>query len=147
MSLKIIKILLCSIIISLSSSVFAQSNTFLLKGKIEFEKSGDIFIYLVTEKIFKTPFTGVQDTLIKISKDELQKKNVSFKFEDVKSGTYCIRCFQDVNGNGKLDKCLFGPKEPWAMSWQGEKPAKWPKFKHVAFEVNSNITNIKIELR
>jgi hypothetical protein len=53
----------------------------MLKGEIEFEKSGDIFIYLVTEEIFKTPFTGDQDTLIKICRDELEKKKVSFVFK------------------------------------------------------------------
>ena len=147
MSLKIIKILLYSINICFTLSVFVQSSTFTLEGEIGFEKSGDIYIYLVTEKIFKKPFTGVQDMVIEIGKDELKMKKVSFRFEEVGAGTYGIRCFQDVNGNGKLDKGLFGPVEPWGMSWQGSKPAKWPKFEHIAFEVNSNITNIKIDLK
>ena len=67
---------------------------------------------------------------------QLNKKKVSFKFEGIQKGTYGIRCFQDENGNGKLGKGMFGPKEPWGMSWQGDKPAKWPKFKHIAFNVN-----------
>jgi uncharacterized protein (DUF2141 family) len=141
-----IKAVLCAVMLSFTFSVFAQSNEFTLEGEIIFEKKGDIYVYLVTEEIFKKPFTGIQNTVIKIGKDEFEKKKVAFKFKEIPPGTYGIRCFQDVNGNGKLDKGLFGPKEPWGMSWQGNKPDKWPKFAYIAFEVKSNMTNIKIEL-
>lgn len=82
----------------------------------------------------------------KIGKDEFEKKKVAFKFKEIPPGTYGIRCFKDVNGNGKLDKGLFGPKEPWGMSRQGNKPEKWSKIAYISFEVKSNMTNIKIEL-
>jgi len=143
----ITKIALCAIILSIPFSVFAQSSAFTIEGEVMFKKTGDIYIYLVNEKIFKKPFTGIQDTVITINKKDLKKKSVSFKFKGIQSGTYGIRCFQDENGNGKLDKGMFGPKEPWGMSWQGDKPAKWPKFKHIAFKVKSNIKDIQIELK
>lgn len=68
------------------------------------------------------PFKGLRELVLKISPDEVQKKKVPFKFEGLQQGTYGVRCFQDVNGNGKLDKGLFGPSEPWGMSWQRESP-------------------------
>ena len=92
------------------------------------------------------PFKGLRELVIKIGPDEVQKKKVPFKFEGLQQGTYGVRCFQDVNGNGKLDKGLFGPSEPWGMSWQREKLSRWPKFEHIAFEVRSNIKNIQIAL-
>ena len=68
------------------------------------------------------PFKGLRELVLKISPDEVQKKKVPFNFEGLQQGTYGVRCFQDVNGNGKLDKGLFGPSEPWGMSWQRESP-------------------------
>lgn len=147
MSIKILKLIFCIIIMSFANSMFAQSYEFTIEGEIHFQNTGNICVYLVTEDIFKEPFTGVQDSVIKIGQDEIDKKKVTFKFIGIQPGIYGIRCFQDVNGNGKLDKGMFGPKEPWGMSWQGEKPAKWPKFEHIAFEVKSDITDVKIDLK
>jgi len=51
--------------------------------------------------------------IINVDTKEISTKKVSFEFKDVKKGIYWIRCFQDLNGNGKLDFGLFGPIEPW----------------------------------
>ena len=140
------KIILCAAVLFISIPVLAQTTLCTVEGEILFDKTGDIHVYLVTEEIFRTPFTGIQQKVIKIGEQELRKKAVAFRFEQVHAGTYGIRCFQDVDGDGKLERSLFGPKEPWGMSWQGEKPAKWPEFEDISFEVNSNITSIQIRL-
>ena len=134
-------------IMGLASPVSAQSETFSIEGKLLFNNSGDIFVSLVTEDLFGTPLTGIRKFIIKINQDDIKKNMVSFKFESIAPGEYGIRCFQDVNGNGILDKGMFGPKEPWGMSWQDDKPAGWPKFKHICFEVTANIRNLNIDLR
>jgi uncharacterized protein (DUF2141 family) len=133
-------------IMGFATHVFAQSETFSIEGELLFNNSGDIFISLVNEELFGTPMTGVQQYIIRIGPDEMDKKRVAYKFENVAPGVYGIRCFQDVNGNGILDKGMFGPKEPWGMSWQGDKPAKWPKFNHICFEVTADIKNLNIDL-
>jgi len=144
MSKNITLLFLIALLISAASESSAQIN---IEGQIQFQKNGNIYVYLVDEAVFKTPFTGIQDTLIHIGEAERKKQMVAFTFKAVKPGTYGIRCFQDVNGNGKLDKGLFGPKEPWGMSWQKEKPAMWPKFKDIAFQAKSDIKGLKIQLR
>lgn len=127
-------------------TVTAANKTYTVEGQIKFQELGDIYIYLVDKKQFQSPLTGIQ--LIKISKQEIStKKGVkNFKFEDVKTGTYGIRCFMDLNGNGKLDRGLFGPSEPWDMSWISKRTLKWPQFSNISFEVNSEINNLVLTL-
>ena len=119
--------------------VFAEDTTHTIEGSIRYSGKGDIYIYLVNEDIFSTPLVGLQTIVLKVEAAESQKMIKSFRFEAVKSGIYGIRCFQDTNGNGKLDRGLFGPKEPWGMSWNAEKPSKWPRFANVSFSVYSRI--------
>ena len=77
---------------------------------------------------------------------EIAENKVRFSFQNVEKGTYGIRCFQDLNGDGKLNKGMFGPSEPWGMSWKEEKVLRWPGFDKISFEVNSDIKNLRIVL-
>jgi uncharacterized protein (DUF2141 family) len=120
---------------------FTVSGTILLKGV---EKTGNLYVSLVTEKLFNTPLAGYKKSILKVDANILKNKKINFRFNGVEKGRYGIRCFLDLNGNGKLDKGTFGPSEPWGMSWQGKKPFGWPKFKYIAFDVDSHITNIRI---
>ncbi len=43
-------------------------------------------------------------------------KNIIFEFKNLKKGTYAIICFQDLNGNKKLDFKGYMPTEPWGIS-------------------------------
>ena len=100
----------------LSNLAFSQTDSLKIAGEIHFKKPGNIFILLVDEETFKIPLTGVKKQILKITEKNLNAKKVSYKFEGIKPGIYGIRCFQDVNGNKKLDKGMFGPKEPWGMT-------------------------------
>ena len=140
------KTILCAAVLFLSIPALAQTTLYTVEGEILFDKTGDIYVYLVTEEIFRTPFTGIQEKVIEIGEPESRDKAVSFRFDQIPAGIYGIRCFQDADGDGKLGRGLFGPKEPWGMSWQGEKPAKWPAFEDISFEVDSNFTSIQIRL-
>lgn len=135
------------VLVVIPLSVQGQGHTHVISGTVSFQKQGDIYVYLVTEEDFKTPFTGSQVLRLEIEAQERTVEEVPFRFEKVEAGIYGIRCFQDVNGNGKLDRGLRGPLEPWGMSWQEEKPKKWPRFSHIAFEVKQNITNMHIKLQ
>ncbi len=111
----------------------AQNNAANITGTLyNIERSGKVYIFLVDEKSFKTPQSGI-DTLILNTGYE----TLNFMFVNVQKGVYGIRCFQDINGNEILDKRIFGPAEPWGFSWKRKK--KYPfGFSDIAFEVNSN---------
>ncbi|MFT5999466.1 MAG: hypothetical protein ACI81P_001924 [Neolewinella sp.] len=65
-----------------------------------------------------------------------------------KAGTYVLAAFHDVNGNGKLDRNLFGiPTEPYGFS---RPPAsKWeePKFADIASTFSKNKAAARMELK
>ena len=145
MNMKWLFLVLALCFIPCSST--GQTQTYRVSGKLSFQTRGDIYVYLVTEEDFKIPFTGIQVIHIETGPTGELKNETSFSFAAVEAGTYGIRCFQDVNGNGKLDKGMGGPAEPWGMSWQGEKPKKWPRFSHIAFEVTQDVVDIHITLK
>jgi len=132
---------------SLGCIANAQAEEYTVSGNIAFHAQGDIYIYLVTEDVFKTPFTGVQTLRVHIGPSETAQREIPFAFHNVEPGRYGIRCFQDENDNGKLDRGLGGPSEPWGMSWQTEHPRKWPRFSDISFDVEQNIFDVFIEVR
>lgn len=135
--------------ISYAQSIIDPANKsyYTIGGEIhlkEIKKNGNLYISLVTEETFKTPLHGFKKLILEISEKEISQKKVSFHFLDIPPGRYGIRCFFDADGNEKLNKGMFGPSEPWGMSWQGEKALGWPKFKHIAFAVNMDLMDIQI---
>jgi len=44
-------------------------------------------------------------------------------------------------------KGLFGPREPWGMSWRKKKIFKIPKFKEICFKVPEELKYIIIDTR
>lgn len=63
---------------------------------------------------------------------------------ELPEGTYALAFFQDLNGNGKLDKNMIGyPKEPFAFS--NNAPANFgpPKWRDAVFKIESG-TKMKI---
>ena len=126
--------------------VFAQSGEFSISGEVLIYDVGDVYIYLTDEETAKTPMTGIKVIVIKDDITNRGFRRVLFQFENVEKGLYAIRCYLDVNKNEKLDSGLFGPKEPWWVSWQEERHSRIPKFKNTAFTVESNIQDIQIIL-
>lgn len=161
---KRIIIIVCALVLT-STLVYAQTEEgFTVSGEITFEKSGNVYVSLITEEDFGKQEHGHQDKeekqeqhkeeqespfrlMINVGEEELNAKKVSFTFEHVPAGTYAIRAFQDVNDNGKMDIGTFGPKEPWG-NYRAKRPRfRGPKFEEMAFEVKDNITDISIELK
>ena len=143
---KKITLFMSGFLILIIPIVFAQSSGYIISGEVMIYDVGDVYIYLADEETAKTPMTGNKVIIIKDDSTNKDFRKVSFQFENVEEGVYAIRCYQDVNGNGKLDKGLFGPKEPWWLSYQGERPPRIPKFKHIAFKIDSDIQDIQINL-
>jgi uncharacterized protein (DUF2141 family) len=64
-------------------------------------------------------------------------------FNDLPKGQYAVSVYQDGNGNGQLDKNIFGiPKERYGFSNNSDRP----DFRRCLFDFNSDIT-ITIRLR
>ena len=107
---------------------------------------------------FLTKEIAVGNELIFNSKNGY-KKNIPYKElrvestsdtlfvnETLPSGEYVISMFQDKNGNGKLDKYLFGiPKEPIGITNFFKKGIPGP-YKKLKVEINEDNTVIKIKM-
>lgn len=112
----------------------------------DINKKGNLYILLVTEETFKMPLHCFKKLILPIGDKEINQKTVAFQFSDIPVGKYGIRCFLDEDGNETLNKGMFGPTEPWGMSWQKKKPFGWPKFQHIAFDVNKDVLDIRINV-
>jgi uncharacterized protein (DUF2141 family) len=145
--LKISLTILSIIIILPFSIVNPQDDGFTVSGKVHFPKTGDIYLQLTN----KEHYDGYGDTpfykIIKLSDEDVDKKEVSFRFDSVPEDYYGITCFQDVNGDGKLNSGLFGPTEPWG-TYKPHRPLfRRPNFDEVKFYVDKNITDIEFKLK
>ncbi len=65
----------------------------------------------------------------------------------VEPGDYAIAVYHDENGNGKMDKRMFGiPKEPYGFSNNFKPVMSAPKFGDCQFSVGNGGKAISIEL-
>ena len=75
-----------------------------------------------------------------------QSGTMRFTFS-VAPGTYAVALYHDVNGNGKMDKRLFGiPKEPYGFSNNFRPKLTAPKFSDCQFEVKSDGKRVEIRV-
>jgi uncharacterized protein (DUF2141 family) len=66
-----------------------------------------------------------------------EDQHLTVHFKDLPPGQYAAAAFQDSNGNGKLDKNLFGiPKEPYGFSNSARGSTGPPKFADAAIVLN-----------
>ena len=71
-------------------------------------------------------------------------KDISFSVEP---GDYAIAVYHDQNGNGKMDKRMFGiPKEPYGFSNNIKPVMSAPKFSECRFTVGDSGKAISIKL-
>ncbi len=65
----------------------------------------------------------------------------------VEPGTYAVAIYHDENGNGKMDKKMFGiPKEPYGFSNNFRPKFSAPKFSDCQFTVGNGGKEISIKL-
>lgn len=71
---------------------------------------------------------------------------VNVVFRDVPAGRYAIAAFEDVNGNGRLDRTGLGlPTEPYGFSGGAGLKAR-PSFAQAAFELREPGTALQVRL-
>jgi len=77
---------------------------------------------------------------------EVASKSVQMMFS-VEPGNYAIAVYHDENGNGKMDKRMFGiPKEPYGFSNNFKPVMSVPKFSDCQFTVGASGKIISIKL-
>ena len=63
-------------------------------------------------------------------------------------GTYVFAAFQDLNGNGRLDRNFLGvPTEPYGFTRTPASKWRTPNFTEVASEVGDGGDTLRLELR
>jgi uncharacterized protein (DUF2141 family) len=122
-------------------------NNYGISGRVLISEEGVLYIYLVDEEQFSIPFTGIKALVFPISSVHLERGSVPFALQNIPAGRYGIRVFIDINDNGKLDRGLSGPKEPWGMSWQESRVARIPRFRDIAFQLAGDIHGLDIDSR
>jgi uncharacterized protein (DUF2141 family) len=71
---------------------------------------------------------------------------VTLVFTNLPAGRYSVASFLDRNGNGRLDKGVFGiPKEEWGVSGNRRPSLRAPRFEESALELPPG-TNLVIEI-
>jgi uncharacterized protein (DUF2141 family) len=112
---------------------------FTVSGQCQVTGHGLLHVFLVDEWSFSVPMSGIRIMTCKLATSAAEAHRVTFSFT-VPRGTYGIRCFLDVNGNGALDGGLSGPPEPWGMSWRSLRPVRFPRFHDIAFAVADDVS-------
>ncbi|HOE17943.1 MAG TPA: DUF2141 domain-containing protein [Syntrophorhabdaceae bacterium] len=139
--LIVILFVVCSVDVSGQQAIFTVS------GEISFPGTGDLYVQLITKEEFDSDRDAGFGIIVAVGPEDVKKGRALFAFTGVPGGRYGIRCFQDVSGTGKMEKGMFGPKEPWG-TYRPARPAfRAPRFDEISFEVNKDIGEIKIELK
>jgi len=131
-------------------NVALAEENYTLSGEVTFTKDGDLYICLLNMegwRDFQNPrneLSQLKCQVIKMNADLKEAKKVSFKFDNVPKGTYCIVALQDVNNNGKADSEHGVIREPWGSYRNLEIGAPWT-WDNVKFDLEKDITDIKIQ--
>jgi len=135
------------LILLFACPIHAQADNFSIRGEILFSETGVLYVYLVDEKSFATPLSGYRTLILEPNQLEASAGKILFVFDAVPRGRYAIRCFQDVNNDGVLNRGIFGPSEPWGMTWQNKKHPRIPKFEDIVFDLNKDIKYLRIVMK
>ena len=85
--------------------------------------------------------------IVKSQEGEGANGKCEFQFESIPFGSYAVAIYQDVNGNGKLDKGMFGiPSEPFAFSNNFRPKFGGPSFDKCKFDLTKDNLALNIEM-
>jgi uncharacterized protein (DUF2141 family) len=144
------KLLILFMCFGLLFNVAHAGENFTISGDVGFQYDGDIYICLFTLENyaeFQRPgheLSQPECKNIKMKADLKKAGMVSFKFESIPKGTYCIVSYQDENINGKVDFENFQIKEPWG-TYKERDPLN-PTWGVMKFDLKENISGIKIQM-
>lgn len=103
---------------------------------------GRIHVDVCTEKLFLT------SDCVYVAEAPAQLGTTVVTVPDVPPGRYAVQVFHDRNGNGKVDRGLFGiPKEPIGISRDAPIHLSAPKWDDAWFEHGETVQRITLKLR
>ena len=134
-------------------SAFAYAGEkFSVSGEVSFQYEGDVYICLLTSdglRDFVIPGHRISESpckLIKLNSGLKKAGKVSFTFDKIPKGTYCVFTYQDVNMNGEVDYENYSPNEPWGSYKDWPLMTTMPVWQRMKFDLNKDITGIKIAM-
>ena len=124
---------------------------FSLSGEVSFQYDADIYICLFTmEDVQYLPQNELlppKCQAIRMNANLKEARKVSFKFDSIPKGTYCIATFQDVIKNRKVDYKNYQINEPFGTyKEQGPECGNQLDWNMIKFNLEKNITGIKIQM-
>lgn len=80
------------------------------------------------------------------SREAAAAGTVELRIQNVEPGDYAVAVFQDLNGNGRIDRPLFIPTEPYGFS-NGVGRGGPPRFEAAKVSVREPTTTVVVYLR
>ena len=131
---------------ALADQEASPAKTVRISGEIRFKKAAPIFLRLLSQDASGKEKTVAKQRLSPTA-DDVARGSITYEFAELARGRYAIVCFQDTNGNGKLDIGIFGPKEP-ATTYRLARPKfRAPRFEEMAFDASHEVTDANLVLR
>jgi uncharacterized protein (DUF2141 family) len=135
----------------LASAFTYAEEKFTISGEVTFQYDGNIYICLLTMEEFRD-FNRPRHTLsqspckvIQMNTGLKKAGKVSFTFDNIPKGTYCVFTYQDANMNGEVDFENYYISEPWG-SYKEYAMGLCPTWGRVKFDLERDIAGIKIEM-
>jgi uncharacterized protein (DUF2141 family) len=123
-----------------------EATTVSIGGEVRFEKPAPVFLKLLALDASGKEFVA-RERVIALTAEDVTRRHLRFEFADLAPGRYALQAFQDVNGNGKIDIGIFGPKEPWATYRLAQPRFRPPRFEEMAFDARANVTDANLVMR
>lgn len=139
-----------SLVLLVGATAPAQENkSGTIKVKVEGVVDGQGKVRIALEKNAQDFDSGSFDTPKYLSRVEDAKgDSVSVIFPAVPYGTYAIKTFQDLDGDGKLKSGFMGsPEEPWGFSNDATGFMGPADFSDAKFELNAPELELTIHLK
>jgi uncharacterized protein (DUF2141 family) len=115
-------------------------------GEVRIKKNAPVFLRLL-ELDEAGQERVAREQVIEFSAEDVERGTIRYEFVGLRPGRYAVKCFQDTNGNGKIDIGIFGPKEPWATFRSARPKLRAPRFEEMAFTVTHDVTDADLLLR
>ena len=114
---------------------FAQAQNVKLEVKISGLKNST---GKVKVGLYNSEFTFLK-TIYKGQDSDIQNETADVFFTDLPKGNYAVLIYHDENGNGVLDKNMFGiPSEDYASSNNAKGMMGPPKYADAKFTISGN---------
>ena len=83
---------------------------------------------------------------LRFANDKLPPDTLHYVFSEVEPGEYIIAAYQDINGDNKMNKGMFGPTEPYRI-YKPNYGIFGPKFSKCKFQVKGSVTSANFALK